>query len=102
MASVDNTGPDGGGVRNEYVDGNAMAGPLAEIFAVDVTVATSRCGQCGCTGPLACLHVYTHAPGLVARCQRCGEVVLRVVRAKDTACLDMSGTASLVIPLGER
>lgn len=101
MESVENNGADRGGTVDGHVDGNAMAGTLAEIFAVDVTAATSRCGHCGCTGPLARLHVYAHAPGFVARCQRCGEVVLRVVRARNTACLDMSGTASLVIPLEE-
>ena len=46
-----------------YVDGNALAGPLREIFAVDVTVAVSRCVECGRTGPLATLRVYTDAPG---------------------------------------
>ncbi|KOV92095.1 hypothetical protein ADL02_12755 [Streptomyces sp. NRRL WC-3723] len=84
-----------------HVDGNALAGPLSEVFAVDVTAATSRCVHCGCTGPLARLIVYGHAPGLVARCQRCGHVVLRVVRARGAVWLDMSGAASLVMPLDE-
>ncbi|MFJ8026021.1 DUF6510 family protein [Streptomyces sp. NPDC096311] len=90
-----------GGAHGGYVDGNALAGPLSEVFAVDVTAATSRCGHCGCTGPLACLHVYRHASGLVARCQQCGRVVLRTTRTRDAVWLDMSGAASLAIPLGE-
>ncbi|MFD6188480.1 DUF6510 family protein [Streptomyces sp. NPDC060275] len=93
--------PDADGVPDGHVDGNALAGPLSEVFAVDVTAATSRCAHCGCTGPLARLYVYDKAPGLVARCQQCGGVVLRMVRARGAACLDMTGVGLLSIPLGE-
>jgi hypothetical protein len=101
MASVEVGGADVGDTHTGYVDGNALAGPLSEVFAVDVTAATSRCANCGCTGPLARLHVYRHAPGLVARCQQCGRVVLRTTRTRDAVWLDTSGVASLAIPLRE-
>ncbi len=101
MASVKAGSPDMGDAHDGYVDGNALAGPLSEVFAVDVTAATSRCANCGCTGPLARLRVYMHAPGLVARCQECGRVVLRATRTRDALWLDMSGAASLAIPMGE-
>ena len=101
MARVEAGGPDGVDADTGYVDGNMLAGPLSEVFAVDVTAATSRCANCGCTGPVARLHVYGHAPGLVARCQQCGRVVLRTTRTRDALWLDMSGAASLAIPLGE-
>ncbi|HCT77767.1 MAG TPA: hypothetical protein DGT23_14480 [Micromonosporaceae bacterium] len=86
-------------MTDDYVDGNALAGPLREIFAVDVTVATSRCVSCGQTDPVAALRVYTHAPGLVARCPGCEEVVLRLVRGPSGAWLDLRGSFSLRIPL---
>lgn len=101
MASVEGDGLEADDVHTGYVDGNALAGPLSEVFAVDVTGATSRCANCGCTGPLARLHVYGHAPGLVARCQRCGRVVLRTTRTRNAIWLDMSGAVSLAIPLKE-
>ncbi|MEU0602863.1 DUF6510 family protein [Streptomyces sp. NPDC006393] len=101
MASVEAGGPYVDDAHDGYVDGNALAGPLSEVFAVDVTAATCRCTNCGCTGPLACLHVYMHAPGLVGRCQQCGKVVLRMTRTRDAVWLDMSGASSLAIPLGE-
>lgn len=82
-----------------FVDGNALAGPLREIFAVDVTVATSRCVSCGQSGPVAALRVFAHAPGLVARCPGCDAVVLRVVRTPDRAWLDLRGCVGLQIPL---
>ncbi|MGW1682102.1 DUF6510 family protein [Saccharopolyspora sp. NPDC002376] len=83
----------------QHVDGNALAGPLAEVFAVDVTAAIERCMHCGRTGPVATLRVYQRAPGLVARCPGCDGVVLRLVRGPDRAWLDLKGTMSLQIPL---
>jgi hypothetical protein len=82
-----------------YEDGNALAGPLQEIFAVDVTVAVGRCAGCGRTGEVAELRVYQRAPGLVARCPGCDSVLLRLVRTPTQAWLDLSGIASLRIPL---
>ncbi len=86
-------------MTQQYVDGNALAGPLREIFAVDVTVATARCANCGLVGGVAALRVYRHAPGLVGRCPGCDEVVLRLVRRPADAWLDLSGAANLQIPL---
>ncbi|MEQ7009267.1 DUF6510 family protein [Actinopolymorpha sp. B17G11] len=86
-------------MTDQYVDGNALAGPLREVFAVDVTAATSRCAGCGRTGPVATLHVYTHAPGLVGRCPGCDGVVLRLVRGPESAWLDLRGCVFLRVPL---
>ncbi|MCX2948733.1 DUF6510 family protein [Lentzea sp. BCCO 10_0798] len=82
-----------------HVDGNALAGDLREIFAVDLTAATGQCSGCGYKGPVASLRVYQSAPGTVARCPHCEEVVLRLVRGRDRAWLDLRGTVSLEIPL---
>ncbi|WP_314177822.1 DUF6510 family protein [Streptomyces winkii] len=84
---------------DEYEDGNALAGPLSEIFAVDLTGALGRCANCGVTEPVARLHVYTRAPGLVGRCPHCGHVTLRLMRSPDNAWLDLRGTMTLRIPL---
>ncbi|GAA1615113.1 DUF6510 family protein [Nonomuraea sp. NPDC048882] len=83
----------------EHLDGNALAGPLGEIFAVDVTSATGRCAHCGLAGPVASLLVYGPEPGFVARCPGCEEVVLRVVRGPGAAWLDLRGTVSLRVNL---
>ena len=32
------------------LDGNAVAGMLQEVFAVEMTTATGTCGNCGATG----------------------------------------------------
>ncbi|GAA0382101.1 DUF6510 family protein [Microbispora corallina] len=86
-------------MTDDHLDGNALAGPLREIFAVDMTAAVGRCAGCGLTGPLATLHVYGPGPGFTARCPGCEEVVLRVVRGPDAAWLDLRGAVSLRIPL---
>lgn len=83
----------------QYVDGNVLGGPLREVFAVDVTAAVSRCASCGHTEPVATLRVYTRAPGLVARCPTCEEVVLRMTRGPAGVWLDLRGAACLRIPL---
>lgn len=48
------------------VDGNAIAGSLAEIFAVDVTSAQVQCDHCGATNPLADEKAYVRGPRLGA------------------------------------
>ena len=84
---------------SDSYDGNALAGPLREIFAVEVTSAIGRCAGCGRIGALATLRVFSRAPGLVARCPGCDAVMLRLVRGPDRAWLDLRGTVSLQIPL---
>lgn len=88
-------------IDDQHTDGNALAGPLAELFVADLTIATSQCIHCGRTGPVATLRVYQRSPGLVARCPGCGEVILRLVRGPHTAWLDLRGTVTLRIPLPE-
>jgi hypothetical protein len=82
-----------------YEDGNALAGPLDEVFAVEVSAAVTRCAGCGRTGPVAELRVYGRGAGLVARCAGCQEVVLRIVRTPRELWLDLRGTVSLRLPV---
>ena len=77
------------------LDGNAMAGDLREIFAVDVTTARYACSGCGHADAVATLRLWGPAPGLVARCPECADVVLRVVRAPGRVMLDMRGTVRI-------
>ena len=47
---------------NLWSDGNALAGPLHDVFCVEVTTAIGRCTNCGRTGPMAEVRVFDHAP----------------------------------------
>ncbi len=80
-----------------HLDGNALAGPLREIFAIDLTAAVGTCAHCRARGPLAAVVVYTDAPGAVGRCTSCGEVVLRLVQAPGRTWLDLHGLACIEI-----
>jgi len=62
------------------LDGNAVAGVLAEIFGEDLTALLGTCPDCGRRAELATCRAYTHAPGIVLRCSACDGVQLRVAR----------------------
>ena len=84
---------------NRTLDGNAAAGPLRQLFAIDLVSALCTCGHCGSTTPLATHVLYADAPALVLRCPGCEGVVLRYSETKDQARLDLSGTRLIVIDL---
>ncbi len=64
----------------ERLDGNAAAGMLSEVFALEVTGARGRCSSCGNVGALGEAHAYLDAPGAVIRCSACESVLLVLVR----------------------
>ncbi|WP_427893820.1 DUF6510 family protein [Kribbella sp. GL6] len=81
-----------------HLDGNAVAGPLSELFAVDLTAAIGQCDGCGQTNVFAEARVYVNAPGTVARCPGCDAVLLRVVTTPNDTYLDLRGLTYLRIP----
>ncbi|WP_163544071.1 DUF6510 family protein [Occultella kanbiaonis] len=80
------------------LDINAAAGPLAELFAVDLTLATVQCDDMrGHHGPGAVRRVRGRPrPGI--RCRGCDHVVLRYSTAGGRLRLDMTGTRLLILP----
>jgi Family of unknown function (DUF6510) len=81
------------------LDGNATAGDLTVVFAFDATTAVTTCAACRDTHPVATLHAYVQAPGMVLRCASCDAVQLRVVRSPQRAWLDVRGIDLLEIPV---
>jgi hypothetical protein len=77
------------------LDGNAIGGLLSQIFTVEMTTAQSTCGGCGQMRALGGVDVYANAPGVVARCPACSNVLMRIVRGGGRVWLDMTGTRSL-------
>jgi hypothetical protein len=86
-------------VAARRLDGNEAAGPLSDLFAVDVTEARSRCASCGTTTMLGAHHLYADAPALVLRCPSCTEVVLRFAAQAGRLLLDLRGSQLLVVPV---
>jgi Family of unknown function (DUF6510) len=86
-------------MNDAYLDGNAAAGELREIFSVEITTARGRCAGCGRTAVLADVRLYVQAPGLVARCRGCEGVLFRLVRAPGRAWLDLRGLTYLELAM---
>jgi hypothetical protein len=78
-----------------FIDGNAPAGPLAAVFAFDVSSTHGRCAGCGTVAPLAQAHVYNQAPGLVMRCSSCENVLMRLVSGGSRTWVELTGLSYL-------
>ena len=76
------------------LDGNAAAGVLAQVFAVDITTAIGTCGGCGATDAVGAVHVYRGA-GTVLRCPHCDGVLARIVESEARVWIDLRGLRSL-------
>lgn len=61
------------------LDGNAVAGLLQEVFAVEMTTAMGTCNACGATDAVGALHVFRGA-GVVMRCPRCHNALVTIVK----------------------
>ena len=59
------------------------------------------CANCGREGPMAEARVFDHAPGVVARCPACDQVLLRLVHGPGRAWMDLRGLAWLQLPVAE-
>jgi hypothetical protein len=79
----------------DALDGNAIGGLLYDVFGVEMTDATARCGHCSASAFVAECEVYLGGPGAVARCRSCHEILMVVVEARDIKCVDLSGLAEL-------
>jgi hypothetical protein len=71
---------------NRWTDGSTLAGPVADLFRVDLSTAVGRCTACGRTTPMA-------------HCLACDQVLLRLVRGPGRAWLDLRGLTYLQLPV---
>jgi Family of unknown function (DUF6510) len=88
------------GETPSYLDGNAVAGVLTEIFRADVTASEGQCAGCDREFVLAQVHAYMAGPGVVLRCPGCGSVLARIARTPGRIWLDMTGLRHLAVPTG--
>ncbi len=79
----------------DALDGNAIAGLLRDVFGDEMTTAASTCWHCGDKRPVAELVVYLQAPGTVARCRTCANVLMVLVAVRGITCVDLNGLAGL-------
>jgi hypothetical protein len=79
------------------VDGNAAAGLLSELFALDMTVAKVTCGDCGATLELGAARVYGGAMGSIFRCVHCDAAIVRLVRTPAGLWIAMQGARRMFV-----
>ncbi len=76
------------------VDGNAVAGLLHNVFGTEMTTATGTCGNCGASAAVGAVHVFRSA-GVVLRCPRCDNVLVKIVERQTQTCVDLRGLRAL-------
>ena len=77
------------------LDGNAIAGLMADVFGTEMTTAVGTCGNCGAVSLVAELAVYLTELGAVVRCRSCESVLMVFVSVREVVCVDLMGLASL-------
>jgi DNA-directed RNA polymerase subunit RPC12/RpoP len=81
------------------IEGNAVAGSPANIFAVDVTGAEVTCAACGTSSPLAEEKADLRGPESSIRCKHCSSVLGRFRRAQDAIWVDLDTSAAWQVAL---
>jgi len=76
-----------------HTDGNAIGGPLQEVFAVEVTSAGRHCQSCGHDSQIGAHRLYAGA-GLVLRCPTCGDLAAVVAQLPGRNVISLHGTWS--------
>jgi len=80
-----------------WLDGNALAGLLVELFGSDLTAVERGCPSCGASRAVGAHRLYRGA-GAVLRCPACGDLALRVVALPGRHIVHLTGTWRLDIP----
>lgn len=80
------------------LDGNAVAGLLREVFAVEMTTAIGTCKACGATDAVGAFHVFRGA-GVVMCCPHCDTALVTIVKADPRVWIGFSGLRTLHLTL---
>jgi uncharacterized protein DUF6510 len=80
-----------------HLDGNGVAGLLAEIFGTDATTAERTCASCGASHAIAAHRAYRGA-GLVLRCPSCADVAVRIGTLADRYVVEVRGRLLMQVP----
>ena len=80
------------------VDGNAVAGVLREVFAVEMTTAIALCDRCGATDAIGALHVFRGA-GIVMRCPHCDNALVTIVEDGPRVWIGFAGMRTLQVTI---
>ena len=76
------------------LDGNAVAGLLQEVFAVEMTTAIATCGTCGAADAIGATHVFRGA-GIVMRCPHCDNALVTIVEDDARVWIGFAGVRTV-------
>ena len=76
------------------LDGNAVAGVLQEVFAVEMTTAIGTCRACGAEEPVGAIHVFRGA-GVVMRCPHCDNALVSIVKDDTRVWISFAGVRTV-------
>jgi hypothetical protein len=85
------------GDDSAWLDGNGVAGTLAEVFGFEVTMIVRECANCDTAAAIGAHRAYRGA-GLVLRCPGCGAVAVRIVQLPDRDVVQVRGSWSAELP----
>ena len=80
------------------LDGNAIAGLLQEVFAVEMTTAIVTCERCSAADAVGAIPVFRGA-GIVLRCRSCNSALMTIVRDGTRVWMSLSGVRTLQVAL---
>jgi predicted RNA-binding Zn-ribbon protein involved in translation (DUF1610 family) len=78
------------------VDGNAIAGLLQEVFAVEMTTAIMTCASCGAREPVGAAHVFRGA-AVVVRCPDCDNALITMLKDDTRIWIGFVGIRTLEV-----
>jgi hypothetical protein len=78
------------------LDGNAVAGLLQEVFALEMTSAIGTCANCGRAEAVGATHVFRGA-GIVLRCSACDNPLVKIVRGDTRLWIGFPGVRALEV-----
>ncbi len=78
------------------LDGNAIAGLLREVFAVEMTTAILTCTSCSAREPVGASHVFRGA-AVVVRCPRCNNALLTIHKDDTRVWIGFIGVRALEV-----
>jgi hypothetical protein len=78
------------------LDGNAVAGLLREVFAVEMTTAIGTCNRCGASDEVGAVHVFRGA-GMVMRCAHCDNALMTIVKDDERMWIGLPGMRTLQV-----
>ena len=80
-----------------WLDGNALAGLLVEVFGTEMTAVVRACQSCGARNAVGAHRAYP-GPSPVLRCPACGDLALRITTVAERHVIQIAGTWMMDLP----